>query len=103
LRWASGEIAAEGHPLPGATRVVKRPPGLEQRTGHVLTLTGDEWPFEDDTLHIAPPQPRLVKVAVLAGEGDAGSVGIALVLPESRAGADLESSRPRLSCWKAII
>jgi hypothetical protein len=72
LRWASGEIAAEGHLLPGATRVVKFP-RPESSEPEVLTLTGDEWPF-DNTLQIAPPQPRLVKVAVLAGEGDAGSV-----------------------------
>ena len=72
LKWANGTVAAEGHLPPGATRVLRlpRPEGTEPQ---VLTLSGDEWSF-DNTVNIAPPQPRVVKVVSLTGKDDPASV-----------------------------
>jgi hypothetical protein len=39
----------------------------------VLLLSGDEWAF-DNSVHIAPPQPRVVKVVSLTGKEDPSSV-----------------------------
>ena len=72
LRWASGAVAAEGH-LPAGTTRVLRLPRPESTVPQTLQLSGDEWPF-DNTLSIAPPQPRLAKVVTLIGADDSASV-----------------------------
>lgn len=72
LRWASGAVAAEGGLPPGTTRVL-RLPRPETTVPQTLQLTGDEWAF-DNSLNIAPPQPRLAKVVMLSGAEDADSL-----------------------------
>ena len=72
LKWPDGSLAAEGQLPPGATRVL-RVPRPAAAVPQVLQLSGDGWIF-DNAVHIAPPQPRIVKVVTLTGDEDAGSV-----------------------------
>jgi hypothetical protein len=72
LKWPDGSLAAEGQLPPGATRVL-RVPRPEAAAPQVLQLSGDGWAF-DNAVHVAPPQPRIVKVVTLTGDKDAGSV-----------------------------
>lgn len=51
-----------GHLPPGASRVISIPP-----SGSSVTLNGDAWDF-DNTIHIATPQPRPVKVAFIGDD-----------------------------------
>lgn len=53
-----------GHLPPGASRVISVP-----RAGSSITLLGDAWDF-DNTIHVAPAQPKPVKVAFI---GDAST------------------------------
>lgn len=72
LKWPDGSLAAEGQLPPGATRVL-RVPRPSAATPQVLQLSGDGWVF-DNAVHVAPPQPRIVKVVAFTGEQDASSV-----------------------------
>lgn len=51
-----------GHLPPGASRVISVP-----QPGSSVTLNGDAWDF-DNTVHIAPPQPRKVKIAFIGDD-----------------------------------
>lgn len=51
-----------GHLPPGASRVISVP-----QPGSSVTLKGDGWDF-DNTVHIAPPQPRKVKIAFIGDD-----------------------------------
>lgn len=96
LRWASGAVAAEGH-LPAGTTRVLRLPRPEGDAPQVLQLGGDEWPF-DNTLNIAPPQPRLARVVTLGEGGDDSSVDSPLFYLK-RALAPTSKLTPQLTPW----
>ncbi len=105
LKWSDGPLAAEGHLPPGATRVLRipRPTGSIAQT---LTLTGDEWTF-DNVLHIAPPQPRVVKVVTVSGKGNDDSVDSPLfylkraLVPTSKLSPEMQRWTDATSLQKA--
>ena len=81
LGWenAEGGVKVQGYLPPGGRRVVKMPPrGLDETGPGTLLLSGDSHAF-DNRVHVAPEQPREVKVwiaaAALNGLDEAASPG----------------------------
>jgi len=79
---ANLSLGWKGHPdtntnllvAPGTSRIVlspPRPPGAKHGT---LVVSGDQQPF-DNEVHVAPVQPRPLRVRFLGKESDAGSAG----------------------------
>ena len=71
LAWEGGqqEGLIQGYLPPGGRRVLKMPPrGQDASVPGTLLLSGDSHPF-DNRVHVAPEQPREVKVWVAAAEG----------------------------------
>jgi hypothetical protein len=81
LGWENDEggVKVQGYLPPGGRRVVKMPPrGLDKTGPGTLLLSGDSHAF-DNRVHVAPEQPREVKVwiaaAALNGLDEAASPG----------------------------
>ena len=69
LRWADNSLAADGFLPPGVSRIVSSP-APDSTTGLIsATLTGDAHDY-DNTVHLPPAQPNVVRVLLLGSEED---------------------------------